>query len=411
MEARIKLPRKVAEVFAPERGAVQYRGLYGGRGSGKSFGAAKMAAIWGMVDPLRILCTRELQVSIKESFHAELKAAIASEPWLEAHYSVGVDYIKGRNGTEFIFRGLRHNTSAIKSLAKIDLTIVEEAEDVPEDSWLALEATVFRQAKAELWAIWNPRLDGSPVDKRFRKSPPANAIIRKVNYSDNPFFPAGLETLRQREQERLDPATYAHIWDGEYLTNSDAQVLSGKVRVAEFEPGAGWDGPYYGGDFGFSQDPTAAVKCWINGSALYVEREAVRVGLELDDTARFVIGAIPGFDRDVSRWDCSRPESISHLTRHGLPRATACEKWAGSVEDGIGYLRSFAEIVVHPRCSSVVSETRLYSYKVDRLSGDVTSTIVDAHNHTIDAIRYALGPMIRQRKAATVTTRRVGGLL
>jgi phage terminase large subunit len=364
-----------------------------------------------MVDPLRILCTRELQVSIKESFHAELKAAIASEPWLEAHYSVGVDYIKGRNGTEFIFRGLRHNTSAIKSLAKIDLTIVEEAEDVPEDSWLALEATVFRQAKAELWAIWNPRLDGSPVDKRFRKSPPANAIIRKVNYSDNPFFPAGLETLRQREQERLDPATYAHIWDGEYLTNSDAQVLSGKVRVAEFEPGAGWDGPYYGGDFGFSQDPTAAVKCWINGSALYVEREAVRVGLELDDTARFVIGAIPGFDRDVSRWDCSRPESISHLTRHGLPRATACEKWAGSVEDGIGYLRSFAEIVVHPRCSSVVSETRLYSYKVDRLSGDVTSTIVDAHNHTIDAIRYALGPMIRQRKAATVTTRRVGGLL
>ena len=86
MKATVKLPRKVAEVFAPERGAVQYRGLYGGRGSGKSYGAAKMAAIWGLVDPLRILCTRELQVSIKESFHAEVKAAIASEPWLEAHY-------------------------------------------------------------------------------------------------------------------------------------------------------------------------------------------------------------------------------------------------------------------------------------------------------------------------------------
>jgi len=397
-------------VFHPERGAVQYRGLYGGRGSGKSFGAAKMAAIWGFVWPLRILCTRELQVSIRESMHAELKAAIASEPWLEAHYSVGVDYIKGRNGTEFIFRGLRHNTSAIKSLAKIDLTIVEEAEDVPEDSWLALEATVFRQSKAELWAIWNPRLDGSPVDKRFRKNPPANAIIRKVNYSDNPFFPAGLETLRQREQERLDPATFAHIWLGEYLTNSDAQVLSGKVRIADFEPGADWSGPYYGGDFGFSQDPTAAVKCWINGPVLYIEREAVRVGLELDDTASFVVSAIPGFDRDVSRWDCSRPESISHLTRHGLPRATACEKWAGSVEDGIGYLRSFAEIVVHPRCTSVASETRLYSYKVDRLSGDVTSTIVDAHNHTIDAIRYALGPMIRHRQQASTTSKPLRGL-
>jgi phage terminase large subunit len=420
MEARIKLPRKVAEVFAPERGAVQYRGLYGGRGSGKSFGAAKMASIWGCVWPLRILCTRELQVSIRESMHAELKAAIASEPWLEAHYDVGVDYIKGRNGTEFIFRGLRHNTTAIKSLAKIDLTIVEEAEDVPEDSWLALEATVFRQSKSELWAIWNPRNEatkdkdgrwtGSPVDARFRKNPPPNAIIRKVNYSDNPFFPVGLETLRKREQERLDPATYAHIWDGEYLTNSDAQVLSGKVRVAEFDPLPDWDGPYYGGDFGFSQDPTAAVKCWISGPVLYVEREAVKTGLELDDTARFVIGAIPGFERDVSRWDCSRPESISHLTRHGLPRATACEKWQGSVEDGIGYLRSFAEIVVHPRCTSVVSETRLYSYKVDRLSGDVTSTIVDAHNHTIDAIRYALGPMIRHRSKPVTKSKPLRGL-
>jgi phage terminase large subunit len=363
-----------------------------------------MAAIWGMVEPLRILCTRELQVSIKESFHAELKSAIASEPWLEAHYSVGVDFIKGANGTEFLFRGLRHNTSAIKSLAKIDLTIVEEAEDVPEDSWLALEATVFRQAKSELWPIWNPRLDGSPVDKRFRKDPPPNAIIRKVNYSDNAFFPDGLETLRLREQERLDPATYAHIWEGEYLTNSDAQVLSGKVRVAEFEPDADWQGPYLGGDFGFSQDPTAAVKCWINGPVLYVEYEAVKTGLELDDTAAFVTGLIPGFDREVSRWDSSRPESISHLTRHGLPRASACEKWPGSVEDGISYLRSFAEIVVHPRCTSVVSETRLYSYKVDRLSGDVTSIIVDAHNHTMDAIRYALGPMIRHRSKPTSKT-------
>ena len=409
-QATVKLPRKVAEVFAPLRGAVQYRGLYGGRGSGKSFGAAKMAAIWGMAHPLRILCTRELQVSIKESFHAEVKAAIASEPWLEAHYDVGVDYIRGKNGTEFIFRGLRHNTTAIKSLAKIDLTIVEEAEDVPEDSWLALEATVFRQPKSELWAIWNPRLDGSPVDKRFRKIPPPNAIIRQVNYNDNPFFPAGLETLRQREQERLDPATFAHIWLGEYLTNSDAQVLSGKVRIADFEPEAHWDGPYYGGDFGFSQDPTAAVKCWIDGPRLYIEREAIRVGLELDDTATFVCSSIPGFEREISRWDCSRPESISHLTRHGLPRAVACEKWAGSVEDGIGYLRSFIEIVVHPRCTSVASETRLYSYKVDRLSGDVTSNIVDAHNHTIDAIRYALGPMIRHRQQASTTSKPLRGL-
>src|SRR5690606_23977454 len=116
-EAVIRLPPKLVPVFAPPRGSVQYRNLHGGRGSGKSFNAAKIAAGWGYAEPLRILGAREYQASISESFHAELKAAIASEPWLEAHYDVGVDYLKRANGTQFIFRRLRRNSQSIKSLA------------------------------------------------------------------------------------------------------------------------------------------------------------------------------------------------------------------------------------------------------------------------------------------------------
>jgi phage terminase large subunit len=396
MKARIKLPTKVKSVLAPPLGSARYRALFGGRGSGKSFGVATMAAIWGYAQPLRILCTREFQASIKESFHAELKSAIAAYPWLEAHYEVGVDYLRGKNGTEFIFRGLRHNSQAIKSLSNIDLTIVEEAETVPEQSWLDLEATVFRRKGSELIAIWNPRTDGSPVDKRFRKEPPDNLLIAEVNWMDNPFFPEGLEELRQREQKRLDPATYAHVWEGAYLENSDAQVFHGKIDVGDFEPQPHWDGPYYGGDFGFSQDPTAAVEVWINDGKLYIHREAVKVGLELDDTAKFVIDRIPGFDREVSRWDSSRPESISHLKRHGLPRAQSVKKWAGSVEDGIQFLRSFERIVIHTRCDTMQKEARLYSYKVDRLTGDITSKVEDDHNHCWDAVRYAVQPMIKR---------------
>ena len=396
-QATIDLPDKLVPIFTPARGSVQYRALYGGRGSGKSYSAAIMAAVWGYAYPIRVLCTRELQVSIRESFHAELKAAIAGHPWLDAHYDVGVDYLRGANGTEFIFRGLRHNTSAIKSLAKIDLTIVEEAEDVPEESWLALEATVFRQPQSELWAIWNPRTDGSPVDKRFIKAPPANALIAKIDYCDNPFFPVGLDQLRQREQERLDPATYAHIWLGAYLQNSDAQIFGGKVQVQAFEPAKGWDGPYYGGDFGFAQDPTAAVECWLYGDCVYIRREAFKVGLELDDTPAFAMRAMPGFEKYASRWDSSRPESISHLKRHGLPRAESVKKWSGSVEDGIGYLRAFKSIIIHPECPEMQKEARLYSYKRDRLTGDVLPVVVDAHNHGWDAVRYALAPMIRKR--------------
>ena len=354
-----------------------------------------MAAVWGYADPMRILCTREFQASIKESMHAELKAAIASVPWLAAHYDVGVDYIKGRNGTEFIFRGLRRNEQSIKSLAKIDLTIVEEAEDIPEQSWLALEATVFRQPKSELWAVWNPREENSPVDKRFRKSPPANALITEINHADNPFFPAGLETLRKREQQRLDPATYAHVWLGAYLQNSHAQVFHGKIHIQNFEPMPTWDGPYYGGDFGFSQDPTAAVEVWRNNDDVFIRREMFRKGLELDDTTQAVISAIPGFEQQVSRWDNARPESISHIKRHGLPNAVSVDKWPGSVEDGIAFLRSHARIVIHPDCTNMQREARLYSYKVND-AGDPTTKIIDAHNHGWDAARYALSPLVRQ---------------
>lgn len=403
LEARVQLPEKIAEVFAAPRGEVQYRAMYGGRGSAKSFSAALMASIWGAVEPLRILCTREYQSSIRESFHAELRGAISAHPWLAAQYDVGVDYIKNRRrgGTEFIFRGLRRNIQSIKSLARIDLTIVEEAEDVPEDSWQALEPTVFRNPRTEIWPIWNPRFQNSPVDRRFRKKPPSTGLaIAEVNWNDNRFFPDHLDKLRRRDLDLLDTNTYAHIWDGAYLVNSAAQVLAGKWKPKEFTPSASWQGPYLGGDFGYALDPTAGVKCWINGDYLFVEHEFGGRQIELDQTAARAKQSIPDFDQYISRWDSASPGSISMLQRYGLPRAIGAEKWPGSVEDGIRFLRSFKKILVHPRCKQTIEECRLYSYKVDPNTKDVLPHLVDAHNHYIDAIRYAMSPMVRQLQPA-----------
>jgi len=393
--ASIILPDKLVPVLSPARGEVQYRNAHGGRGSGKSFNFAKMAAVWGYSEPLRILATREYQGSIKESFYAELKSAIMSETWLSSAYTIGADFIKGNNGTEFIFMGLRRSINSIRSLAQIDLTIVEEAEDVPDNSWLMLEATVFRRPKSELWSVWNPRIKGSPVDLRMRVHPPKNAITAEVNYTDNPFFPAGLETLRAREEIRLDPDMYSHIWEGNYLTNSQAQVFHGRWRISEFEPGLDWDGPYQGGDFGFSQDPLAAVRVWIHNETLFVEYEAGAIGLELDDAPTFLDFHIPQWSAYVSRWDNARPESISLFTRTGMPHAEAADKWPGSVEDGIQFMRAFKQIVIHPRCPNTIREMKTYSYKVDRYTSDILPVLVDANNHYIDGIRYALAPIIR----------------
>lgn len=355
-----------------------------------------MAAVFGYAEPLRILCTRDLQNSIKQSFHAELKNAIQSTPWLAAAYDVGVDYLRGHNGTEFIFAGLRHNMGSIKSLAQIDICIVEEAEDVAESAWVALEPTI-RAPKSEIWVIWNPKKRGSPIDLRFVQNTPPRSVIAEINWSDNPMFPDVLDEQRRHQQETYDGALYRHIWEGDYYERSAAQVFSDRYRVQEFTPESSWAGPYFGLDFGFSVDPTAAVKCWINDNTLYIEQEVGGVGVEIDQTAELLIKSMQGIERFTVRADSARPESISYLRRHGIPNIQGVKKGAGSVEDGITHIKSYKEVIIHPSCARVASEFMLYSYKVDRLSGDILPVLVDANNHYIDAIRYALEPIMKHK--------------
>lgn len=404
---RIELAPKLVCLFAPARGDLRFRVMRGGRGSGKSFTAAKMAAVWGAVESLRILCVREFQNSIKESFHAELKNAIASCPWLSSQYDVGIDYLRHiSNGTEFIFKGLRHNIEAVKSMAQIDLVICEESETIPHRSWQDLIPTI-RIPKSEFWIIYNPKSRDSWVAKSFdgNANPPRTMVV-DINYDGNPWFSNELDEQRRHDQATMDPALYAHVWRGAYYEQSDAQIFAGKHSVDEFSSSPDWSGPYIGLDFGFSQDETAAVKCWIMDNVLYIEHELYEKRLELDDTPTELIRKIPGIKNYAVRADNARPESISYLKRHGISRIVSCEKGKGSVEDGIEFIKSFRKVVIHPRCVNTINEFNLYSYKVDRLSGDILPVIVDKYNHAIDALRYALEPLMKRNRnvSATVTT-------
>lgn len=406
---RVELPPKLIPLFAPPRGTLRYRVMRGGRGSGKSFSAAKMAAIWGAIEPLRILCTREYQNTIKESFHAELKNAINSCPWLSTQYDVGIDYLRHRsNGTEFLFKGLRHNIDGIKSMAQIDLVIVEEAETVPAGSWQDLLPTI-RAEGSELWVIYNPKRRDSWVAKTFDATElPPRTLIADINYDDNPFFPAVLNEQRLHDRDVMDPALYTHIWEGAYYEQSEAQVFAGKYEQQEFEPMQGWDGPYFGIDFGFANDETAGVKTWVHDGTLYIEHELYIKHLETDHMPGELIELLPGIEHHVSRGDNARPETISYLKRHGLPKIEACKKGKGSVEDGVEFIKSFKRVVIHPRCKNTINEFGLYSYKVDRLSGDILPTLVDKYNHAIDALRYAIEPIMHAKPKAKL--RKVRGL-
>jgi phage terminase large subunit len=408
--ARLDIPPKLIPVFT---GPARYRGAWGGRGSAKTRTFALMTAVRAFMFAQAgvsgvILCGREFMNSLEESSMEEVKQAIRSVPWLNSYFEIGEKFIRTKNRrVSYVFAGLRHNLDSIKSKARILIAWIDEAEGVSKTAWVKLSPTV-REDGSEIWITWNPENEGSPTDERFRQNPPAGAKIVEMNHGDNPWFPDVLEQERLQDRERMDDQTYRWVWEGAYRKASAAQILAGKYRIEEFTPAAGWAGPYFGLDWGFSQDPTAGVKLWINDHRLYVEYDAGKVGLENDDIAEYMIERLPGVELHTSRADSARPETISHVRstgegrRRALPKIVPVEKWPGSVEDGIAHLRSYKEIIIHPRCTGFAREARLYSYKVDRLTGDVLADVIDANNHYMDATRYALGPLIRRAKQAGI---------
>nr|ELR5128017.1 PBSX family phage terminase large subunit [Providencia rettgeri] len=400
--AMIEIPPKLISAF---EGNYRYRCSHGGRGSAKTRTFALMTAIRGYMAAMNgqsgvILCAREYMNSLEESSMEEVKQAIRSVPWLNDFYELGDKYIRTKcRSVNYVFAGLRHNLDSIKSKARILIAWVDEAESVSEIAWTKLAPTV-REAGSEIWVTWNPERDGSATDKRFRKNPPDNAVVVEMNYDDNPWFPSVLEDERLNDQARLDTATYAWIWEGAYLENSDKQVLANKYVVQSF-PDDLWqqaDRLLFGADFGFAKDPNTLIRMFILNDCLYIEREAYGVGVELDHMPAFY-DEIPEARKWPIKADSARPETISYLKRQGF-NISAAKKWQGSVEDGITHLRGFKQIIIHPRCKETAKEARLYSYKTDRITGEVLPVILDANNHCWDAVRYGLDGYITQKSNA-----------
>lgn len=399
VKVQINLPSKLIPVFL---GKARYRGSHGGRGSGKTRNFAKMTAVRAyqfskMGRKGVILCGREFMNSLADSSFEEIKQAILSERWLADFFEIGRNFIRSKDGNvSYIFVGLRYNLDSLKSKARILLAWIDEAENVSELAWQKLLPTV-REKDSEIWVTWNPERRGSATDVRFRQYVGDDAKIVELNWQDNPYFPEVLNNERLADKKRLDDATYRWVWEGDYLELSEAQIFR-HFETAEFTPQSDWHGAYFGLDFGFAQDPTAAVECYIHNDCLYIYRDFSQVGLELDDTVQALRFRLPEIEKYVIRADNARPESISYLKRHGLPRIIAVEKGKGSVEDGIAFIKSFQHIYIHPNASHILREFKLYSYKKDRLSGDILPIVEDANNHCIDALRYALEPLMKQRR-------------
>ena len=394
----------------------RYKVLHGGRGSAKSTSAADALVIRGVQQPIRWLCAREIQKSLRTSVYQLLLDRIEAHG-LGAAYRATERGIFGPHDSQFLFAGLRTNPASIKSMEGLDGAWVEEADRCSQQS-LDLLTPTLRKEGSEAWFTFNRRNEKDPVDNMFLGGkPPPNSLVEQMTWRDNPFFPEVLreEMLWMKERDR---DKWLHIWEGEPLRRSEARVFPHFTVEDLDDEVAGMDlVARFGADWGM-RDPTVLVKVYRFGRTLYIAREAYKVDCTIDETASLFAGTD---DREEPRWsnphmhpgvegvmrgnivaDSASPQIIKHLKDRGFHIRGAI-KGAGSIEEGVEFMRAH-DIVVHPSCTHSQDELTYYSYKIDPHTDEILPELSDKDNHVIDAIRYALEGERRNSGRSQVAT-------
>jgi phage terminase large subunit len=399
-----EFPAKLECLFKPAR----YIVLFGGRGGGKSHGIARALLIQGLEKPLRVLCCRELQTSIRDSVHRLLADQI-DLLGLGEFYDVGQAEIRGINGTLFSFAGLRHNVSGIKSFEGIDVAWCEEAQTISKASWDVLIPTV-RKPDSRIIISFNPELDTDATYEMFVAHPPPNAIVTKVNYDDNPWFP---DVLRA-EMEHLrntDPDGYLTTWLGNCRQTLSGAIYAKEIRVAT-EEGRFTKVPY---------DATKPVQTfwdlgWADNTSIWF---AQVVGFEyriidyLEGSQQPLThylqelqkrGYVYGTDwlpHDAQSKQFGTGRSIEEMMRTAGRQVRIVPKL--SVADGINAARTvFSQCWFDAeKCSDGLQCLRRYRYDVDQQTGQFSKVpLHDQASHGADAFRYlAIGLQDRGKPA------------
>lgn len=403
IEASIEIPAAFLDFYDDYR----YKVAYGGRGGAKTESFARILVEESLEYPHKNLCCREIQKSIKKSTKATIEAVMNSMGVLgndKFFRNTDTSIYSPYNHSEFIFEGLWQNADHIRSIKGITRCLIDEAQNVRAKSLKDLKPCV-REKGSQFLISFNSENATDPVWKMFIESEPGvpailppRTLVKKINYDQNPWF----HETELYEEMMFDKANdyekYLHVWKGELDTVSEAKIFSGRYVVEDFILPE--DSPFlYGADWGFSQDPTALLRCLVDekNKKIYIDYEACKVGVEMEDLPA-LFDKVPGARKHKIRADNARPETISYVRRKGF-NIVAVKKLKGvkgSVEDGIEFLKNFT-IVVHSRCKYLIQEFTNYSYKINPLTEDITTDIVDAWNHLIDSLRYACQPLIRNR--------------
>jgi phage terminase large subunit len=313
--------------------------IYGGRGSSKSWCVADFLLTQGAARTTRNLCARETQTSIKDSVHKLLADRIDALN-LSSFYTVQEKTINGRNGTEFIFKGLYRNETDIKSIEGIDYGWIEEANKASRKS-LEIFTPTIRKENSQIIFTYNPTDELDPVHVDYTLADRDDILKIEINYSDNPWFPDVLKSEMEYDR-RVDPDKYMHKWEGKCVKHSDAQVFYGKWEIKEFEKPDGV-ALNFGADWGFSNDPTTLSRSYIIDNCLYIDYEAYAIGCDIDKTPA-LFDSVPESRKWTITADSARPETISAMSNAGF-KIRGAKKGKGSMRTEYNLLDHSKEFI------------------------------------------------------------------
>ena len=401
-DTNAQFPVKMASLFDKAR----YKIYYGGRGAGKSHSVAKALLILGARSPIRVLCAREYQTSIKDSVHKLLCDQIELMN-MHSIYEITQNSIRGKNGSEFAFVGLKNNVANVKSYEGIDICWVEEAQTVSRMSWNTLIPTI-RKEGSEIWVTFNPELESDETYQRFVLRPPEGAVVQKINWSDNPWFPEVLALEKDALKSR-DPSAYQTVWEGLCRLTVDGAIFANEMQVAELD----------GRITKVTYDPTKPVHAifdlgWADSTAIWflqfvgMETRLIRYHEDSQKTISHYLALMQtyGYMYDTlwlphdaqNKTLASNGKSIEEIVRAAGYKTRIIERTP--IADSINAARTIFRNCWFDRenCYDGLQCLRHYKYQVDPDTGQFSrNPLHDQYSHGADSFRY-IGLMINEPK-------------
>lgn len=374
----------------------RYEIIYGGAGSGKSVFLAQKKVYQHLKDKGRkTLVVRKVGKTIRHSAFAMIKEIIYR--WnVESLFNIpkGASNfdITGPNGNQFIFTGL-DDVEKLKSIVGITDVWIEEASEITEEDFNQLDLRLRGKTPfpKQIGLTFNPISALSWLKKRFIDTVDPRVSVLKTTYRDNRFldeeYTEVLESLKDKDY------VYYQIYTlGEWGVLGNL-VYSNYV-VEDFpREDEHYSSIYAGVDFGFN-DPSAVVKIGWKDDELYILDELYRKGLTNTELIQEIEDSKVVSKSHHLTGDSSEPARIKEFRQAGY-NIRGAEKGKDSVKFGIDWVRRH-RIHIHTSCQNFLNEIQSYKYREDK-DGNVLEEPVDMNNHLMDAMRYALEPLIKQR--------------